>query len=500
MFRPDVFNEFLIATFSALLIAIYFFWFRQRGHIWLIVLGGFLFVLGALVVHLRRSDHFYAFLIVELAGLFTAFYAAFEAENAANESQQTQEQLRDLGLLVAEAQPDFDKIFDEHLVQQLQRNRENAEIFLLLSTPAYGYAVVGKDRFSDFEVAMKQLHNCKVEMIVFSPDAHFYYWCNVVLWSIGRRDAAQRSLRQEEAEFAIEFATKTLDIVDDIHNKDDWHIWVTKETTVRLFAFSKTEVEGSYPFRKAYVLLTDQFSIPQDQFRERFKVRSIPIPLTQIKEYVGGQTNYFDRIKQCPYTFRDQVDARVKQDHLHQLAWDYVFGRTLEMQFEKFELFKSEILQFLGNVRGEDNLLQDKSSQEILTLSLTTTIRYFAHVFYLYDTRSRRDVGISDTQKARIIYAMQQAEKLNISTQSLRDSLSSLAKKDSDLQVLLDQANQEAVTETAVVYHMIRNELDTELNQLREMEDKLIFCLYTLMCSGFGQSGYAYKVITEKKQ
>ncbi|OGW41511.1 MAG: hypothetical protein A2Y97_10860 [Nitrospirae bacterium RBG_13_39_12] len=269
-----------------------------RFSIWILLIIAAILIGSATFIYYNSyiKDHFTSFLIVEIAGLIIAIYAAYEASNAAQKSQKTQERLVDIGLLPTHTRSKFERIFNEHLVQPLQNHSykgKPAEIYLLLSTPSYGYGVLGQN-VSSLRKAIKDLNQgCKVQVIFFSPDAHFHYWCNVLLWSIAREGKEQ---------FAINFALDILEFLKRIENKE-WKIWLTGETTVRLFAFFNHEKS------EVYLLLVDRFSITQDQFGDRFKSRSVKVLLPQVQEYVSGEYSYFDRIKQCPYTLKAGDEA-----------------------------------------------------------------------------------------------------------------------------------------------------------------------------------------------
>jgi len=433
--------------------------------------------------------------IIQIIGYCIALYGATRAVKAENQSLETQLQLADIGLLSTQSRENFYIIFEEHLVRCLREHDYNAKpanIFLLLSTPAYGYAVVGMDKFGLYEEAIKALHQeCKVQAIFFSPDAHFHYWCNLLMWCL---------LRKEGLKFAIGFMKKIIIIVDHVV-KHNWEVWLTRGTTVRLFAID------NIISKKAYLLLVDQFRIPQDQFETGFKSRSIPILVTQINEYIIGKNNYFDRIKECPYTLdkkslkpiANQADA----DLIKKLSWDYVLGRTMQGQFASFKCFSDEVDLYLTKLRhrsGEisfDNNKKDEilaisnySDEDIVIILLKIIISYFSYI--LEDEHQR--IFFTNIQITRIKFCINKLNELlpeldifNINKYLINEESNKLKKGLRFLETIKqNQINSKEMSAHIKFY----NKLDTIINKLK-------YCLFSLICSGFGESQYAKSISTK---
>jgi len=388
--------------------------------------------------------------ILTVLSLLAAIIAAYNASKANAKSQETEEQLEKIGLLATEARGDFENIFRDHLISNLLEFRNRAaNVYLLISTPAYGFAVVGSDIFQEYFQALRDLNSaCDLEIILFSPDAHFHYWCNVLVWA---------NNRSEKEGFAFDFAKNIKESLDMLKYKR-CDIWLTDETTVRLFAFidkNKTSI-----LNKAFILLVDKISIPQDQFGDNFKSRSLPIMLPQINEYIGGDNNYFDRVKRCPYTFIKGENAGLRtsahEDNPHvrlldMIKWDYILGRTSQTQLPDFECFKEEMGLFVN-----ESKLSNPEQSILETVSLVSN--YFNNVI-----NSETKTNITRKQESYINFARSKFEEINIRPKSARYSV-------------ISDGNTDTLSKC--------------WGDIGE-GNKPLFCLYVLLSSGFGESAYA---------
>ncbi len=99
-----------------------------------------------------------------LVGLLIGIYAAMEAARAESKAKESLNQLKETALIVSEAKNDFKTVFENFLVQPLKRAQNKpVKAYLLLSTPAYGFPVLGSSRFSEltnrFERCSQKLRN-----------------------------------------------------------------------------------------------------------------------------------------------------------------------------------------------------------------------------------------------------------------------------------------------------------------------------------------------------
>jgi hypothetical protein len=355
------------------------------GILSIIFLGGIPAALIILGFSLSQDSREEAKFWIESGALYLSLLALYFAERAARKSKETENQLIRYGLSDAENKTEFGAIFKEHLVDQLgQFKNRGAKIYLLLSTPAYGYAVVGSGKFGDFALALEELNaECTLELIFFSPDDHFPYWANVLLWSeISSRDGEQFAEGFANGINRVFAALKT-------HNNKQypWKLWVTQATTVREFAFFPSvqdrDDNPDNPADRIYLVLTDPFSISQEQFKASFQARSIRIASFGGKEFAGEPESYFERIKVCPYTGRSrETAALIPSAHgreLETLMTDYILGRTHRRILE-LESFKSEIKIFLASETVKKILAEGTTKDQLLLNILRQILRYYKHV------------------------------------------------------------------------------------------------------------------------
>jgi hypothetical protein len=411
----------------------------------------------------------------EAFAFYLSIWALVFAEKAARKSQETEEQLIKYGLSNAENQTNFTTIFHEHLVNQLGRFTNNGgRIYLLLSTPAYGYAVVGPQQFAGFVKALRDLgKDCSVELIFFSPDDHYHYWANVLVWS------AIRSKDEKEHQFSENFFKGIEDVFVQLR-AHHWKLWVTKSTTVREFAFfpaKGSSQKGSYDsIDRIYLVLTDPFSISQDQFQAGFQARSIRIPSFGRGEYVGAQGSYFERIKVCPYTgiVGDDVVLITDENHLlSALEADYVLGRT-NQKLMSLDTFHSEMYAMLHAVSVANHSVENN---QVLSDILSQCLSYYHRVLQNDSIKSR----ISPTQGNKICVALKRSVEL-LNEESAKELVDFILETlgTSGADTSLAQCNPTDIPA-----------IETEILEAVKIENEIISCIYELLSSGFEESEYA---------
>jgi hypothetical protein len=468
-----------------------------------LVFLGVLFWLASWVHSWWPSAQFF----FEVVGMYLALLAFIFAERAFNQSRKTQHQMEDLIHSLAETATEFDLIFERHLVNRLREYKHvGGKICLLLSTPAYGYAVVGPDRFKSFVDAFSDLDaDCVVEIIFFSPDDHFDYWANVIVWS---------EIRPGETEFAKGFASSVSEIFAKLRARrpERSRIWITRTTTVRVFAFLPLEGKPEDPHERIYVAFTDLFSISQDQYRARFKARSIRIAQPLKEEFIERPGSYFERIKVCPYTGRTMEEAALDQKNyqaqLGYLHADYVLGRTRDNVMDR-GVFKSEMQAFLKS-ESVTRYLKERElsgSEEILRKVITHAVSYFGSVLG-DESAGMVGMALSENQASQLGKGLKLWRQLEPSC-AHRDRLTKLIYEKFPT---LDREPDPPSPPSAQA--LSTNEMATfppppPAGQLsaaftprgdgnratQDNSEALIECLYLLMTSGLGESTYAKSML-----
>jgi len=300
-------------------------------------------------------------LLIELFGLLTGALAAYMAAKAELKASKTLRELEEASLIVKEISDNFSKIFQQHLLAPLEDLGQISRAWLLLSTPAYGFPVLGNspefkklvDRFG------KLCANGKLELIVFSPDAHFYHLANVLLW--------WRAVPFDKDESSLHspllFASSIKQMLDYIKpglefgSPHDWKVrlWTTNETTIRIFAFKYTSGYIALPMRM-YVSFSDRVTLSSPQWeigageerksKSGFRGRGLPM-LQAAHGHLVSDTDveadsYFDQVKRCQYKMTTGLKARVQKWEISALTTDYLLLRTHQKLFD-FRCFRDEV-------------------------------------------------------------------------------------------------------------------------------------------------------------
>ncbi len=463
-------------------------------------------------------------LFFEVLGMFLALLAFVFAERAFNKAKETQSQLVEYIFATGENKTKFQDIFDYHLVNRLKQFRSTgARIILLLSTPAYGYAVVGPSKFETFVDALRGVHDdCELQVMFFSPGDHFHYWANVLIWSrIRKKDHGEK--------FAILFSKGLRDVCRILRDRKQGHcrVWITRATTVRLFAFLPMRVwdqtADEVSEERIYVAHTDLFCVSQNQYRDRFKARSIRISSALREEFVNSDESYFERIKVCPYTGRDrdqgclykrgdtpgateEYETRFER-LMDDLFVDYVLGRTKHIVLDK-ESFRSEIDALLISKDVVELFGQTFTESMLLGEIIGEVAAYFASL----SGNALIEQKLTPTQAGRIKTAIESRPGLPLGAAAKDQLLSFVRQKAPTPLTVTSPMTPAAVTPAsgsigpsvavvpspAAAAPALSSPASGSAASLSK--ESLVECLWELISSGFGQSSYATAVIEEAKQ
>ena len=158
-------------------------------RIWIILLLGAIFLVF-LAIHATRLTELAEIknkeawgLALGFLGLLVGFIAAFMATSAERQARDNLDKLEDTALIVGDCTCDFEKLYSDFLLKPLSdAETRQVRARLLLSTPAFGYPVLGAKRTAAFRSTLDHLKKgSTVELILFSPDAHFFHWANTLL-------------------------------------------------------------------------------------------------------------------------------------------------------------------------------------------------------------------------------------------------------------------------------------------------------------------------------
>lgn len=429
--------------------------------------------------------------------------ANYNTKKTLEKAEETIDRLREASLIADNSENEFKNIFDNHLLNPLSEYVEGqgagGSISLLLSTPAYGYAVLGSDS-NKLRHAIKHLDTeCKLEIIFCSPDDHFSYWLNVLLWS------SWWKINKQFENFAVEFAKEIalfLGVIWDNTEKSTRDIWVTRATTVRIFAFipsdnkhkNTPDEDKRKKYKKAYVTLTDPFSFSLQQTGRHFKARSIPVIKDQIETFVQIATSseedghsYFERIKICPYTGKNSGDICINSeqhsadDVKAKLTTDYILGRTHQQHLE-YKAFSAELDVLLENseIQSIINKHHGNSNIYYLISVIIEVLGYFYSVLTVSPVAADVKNQIRKSPQLNNILSVCHAIEKYFSCPKEDSNCHLEAKKAaSDLSVELKKLDSSAeLADTHDPYSKLKDE-----HLLRTI-------LYDLLTSGKGESEY----------
>src|SRR5205085_11932207 len=183
---------------------------------------------------------------------------------------------------------------------------------------AYGCHVLGIDEHLKFRELLGALQ-CDKQVILFSPDAHYFHIANTLLWHPLKqsneysadagdlRDGPTPDVNPIELEKCV---TATMDLLKNQvlqteenaqhrwageHRRVEVGVWTTNTTEVRLTAFR---------FQRetlAFLLLTDQVTLTSDLSRFRGRTMSLPMSIhRQVIGDPGDPASFFEQLKTCP--------------------------------------------------------------------------------------------------------------------------------------------------------------------------------------------------------
>lgn len=320
-------------------------------------------------------------ILISVFGVFFTYFGFYAAYSAQKKSDEIQKDLLEFGL-INNPKESFEVIFNEDLIPSLHEaaKREiESNVYLLLSSPAYGYPVVSKDTYNQFKTALFDLDSSKkVEMMFFCSDSHFDYWCNILLWDLSNKEEV----------ISVSFAEEVYDVLDKIRTRDNFKIFIKKEVSIRLYGFDygnrgnlSSEI-SRHKADKVYLCMVDPFNIVMSQL-EISRARHIQLPSRNISDYIGGNDNesLFERMKQCPYRMKKFNEAEVTHDLLPHLIVDYIFGLTSISKVVGEDCFILEFNLFFENYKKNSKIMSSQKTDELLLKEIVENIlKYYCSV------------------------------------------------------------------------------------------------------------------------
>jgi hypothetical protein len=438
-------------------------------------------------------------LIASSVGVIFSLIAAWRSSAADKRTAWLLKELVETQRIVGESPAHYPEVFDLHLLRPMERASEPDDkndhlrhMDLLISTPAYGYHVLGIDPHLHFRNLLTALQ-CDKQVILFSPDAHYFHIANTLLWH-PLKQSASRNVEADDVMDApapdvnpIELAdcvTKTMSILKQQvlqteenarhkglgeHRNIKVGVWTTNTTEVRLTAFR---------FQKetlAYLLLTDQVTLTSDLSRFRGRALSLPVSIhRQVIGDPGDPRSFFEQLKTCPYSQAWGNSARIKSGEFDLLKYDYLFLRTEQTLFDlySFNIQCRQVIEAVREPKTESDRI--RAARDILL----DTVQYFINLKEM--PVAPQYAPLDELQQKKLL-------RLNEIAELLKDK--TLLDATQVLEVLRDNPS---------------NQQDPFWHKLEEYEDQLqgsnpdfinlakwVACIYYFISSGFNQSLYA---------
>lgn len=283
---------------------------------------------------------------IGVPGLVYSIKSYLSADRADKISRRNYEMLHDSNLVYQSIKGSFDAIYREFLLEPLalisqSKPHPDAKIQLMLSTPAYGFGAVDELEVARYlDLIADCSKKCQLDMILHSPEFHWTYWANVLLWSASRDlIEGKESLSSPESLFdqgkvtdAVKFALAICRFHRSVHDAPaTFRLWLGNNVNVRMYAYDYGNDELAV---NLYVANTDAISLMSPQFgREGFQAVGSKIAAHSVNLYINAETSQFERQKIChylndfdPHTGREK--GQVETLEVSALLGDYVFGRT----------------------------------------------------------------------------------------------------------------------------------------------------------------------------
>lgn len=409
-------------------------------------------------------------------GFIAANFAQRKSDEIQTKSQEIQNNLIEFGLM-NNPKESFEDIFNQDIIPNLitAKQYSDSKIYMLLSSPAYGYPVVENSTYHKFINELFSLGtDSTIELMVFSPDAHFDYWSNVLLWDTS-----------SENKIATDFAKEIIVTLKNISVRNNYNLFLKKEISIRLYGFDfgnyltiKKNNENKSIADKVFLCMVDPFNIILSQ-KEISKARHIQLPTRTINDYIGiGSDSLFERFKICPYTMNKNT-AKVKKENIPLLIIDFVFGLTSPGKIVEIKWFETEFRYFFDNYKITKKVSQDNEIVH-LKIIIKNLLEYYKELIIFFDEQHIKKIKeLSDS----IPHIFQIIKSILIVTDEFND-IKDLNK--------IEIASNEFYCET-------NKKLSEKLNEITDEKDKLIHMIYFLLYGGLGKSLYFEDIINNKE-
>ncbi len=441
-------------------------------------------------------------LIASCVGVIFSIIAAWRSGVAEERTQYLLDRLEETQRIVSQSPTAYEDVFNLHVLRPMQRGIDPLDrdhhldrLDMHISTPAYGYHVLGLDKHLEFRTLISTLQ-CQKQIILFSPDAHFFHVANTLLWhplkplnpnefvaiSNSTLPMPKHDKKVLSPEILARCIMDTMDVLRvQVHQAEQESdgksfsdhkdfkvaVWTSNTTEFRLTAF-RFETDS-----QAFLLLTDQVTLASDL--EHFRGRALALPAAIHRQVIGDpgdRQSFFEQLKTCPYSGETHEQARLRSKEFYLLNWDYLFLRTGHAVID-LHLFNIQCRQVIWAKEQHDQNKQLGVAREILV----GLAQYF--MFMESQPKAAQYAPVGSVQEMRL-------SKTQAVTAALRNA----------------QTTEEEVLQILCADPLHKD--DPFKTELREFEthmanheahfislSKWISCIYYFVSSGFHQSLFA---------
>lgn len=316
-------------------------------------------------------------------GLAITFYGAEQSTQAETKAQTIIEALEKSNQILNNYSEDFLDIYKNHLLELLKEVQspdiieeiDRTNIYLALSTPAYGRPVFNESQQKHFQDLITEIDKInsspkiKLNLVLFSPDHHVYHLINTLIWS----SFPNANTKAEDFRDGIE---SVMGIFQGAPKKENTtQIWICGESNIRVFGYWQENKKKG----KCYLVLTEQVTIPVAL--DYFNAQSIPIPANLVQSILVSEKGIMSKLQRSYYK-KDDSKLDLNRKTIEELKNDYMYGRTDKFVFN-FKVFHDEMISFIEKyklrITGDDKTNLN-SDENIIKRAILCSLTYFQHV------------------------------------------------------------------------------------------------------------------------
>lgn len=291
---------------------------------------------------------------VAVVSVAFSFLSAYRATQARITSERVVEDLVHMGLLVDRV-GSYEEAFEHHVTRHMHQSTERLQthgdlyaVRFLISTPVYGYHVLGDKHSRTFRNSLRSL-DVPLELILYSPDYHVPHVLNTLFWQHlpVRSDELQPGSHPRTRSRAEVLANEISDILVNLRQdceEDGAQVWATYSGHLRISFFDFARGP------QTFVLLSDRVTLWNDLLQ--FNVRFMPLARQLINQIVRDRNSYYEQQKVCPYSgWSGEAASLQEEDEFVTYQSDLLWMRTHHRPLS-YRGFLIELNPYIANLEA----------------------------------------------------------------------------------------------------------------------------------------------------